>query len=215
MAVKLEIGQRFGLWVVKKQLGYQQKWLCQCDCGAESNVRVYDLTKGKTTMCKSCSARAVKSPGEPISGTTEYNTWVHINQRCHNTNNKDYRNYGGRGIHVYPLWRESYEAFLMHIGKKPEPGHSIERLDVNKGYEPGNVCWATSIEQARNKRSNVRITISGETKTAVEWGADPRCSVPLKTIYKRISRGWDAEEAVLVAVGGLHKRPNPKNVKPK
>lgn len=205
MAVELEIGQRFGLWVVKEQLTYAQKWLCQCDCGAKSNIRVYDLIKGKTTMCKSCSARATKSPGEPISGTTEYNTWVHINQRCHNPNNKDYPNYGGRGIQVYPLWRESYEAFLMHVGKKPEPGHSIERLDVNKGYEPGNVCWATREEQARNKRSSVRVTIGSETKTVVEWAEENGGIVPAKTIYKRISRGWNSEAAVLTPIGG--KRP--------
>lgn len=201
MAQEVQVGQRFGLWVVKAKLTYGQKYLCQCDCGAESNVRVYDLVKGKTTMCKSCASRAAKSPGDPVSTTTEYNTWVHINQRCHNPKNKDYHNYGGRGIHVYPLWRESYEAFLMYIGKKPTPKHSIERIDVNKGYEPGNVKWADNIEQARNKRSNVFVEIDGENKTVVEWSTDPRCKVPVKTIYKRIERGWDPVEAVLKPSG--------------
>lgn len=201
MAIEVEIGRRFGCWIVIEKLNYAQKYTCRCDCGNESNIRVYDLLKNKTTMCKNCAASASKSPGRPVSTTTEYNTWVHINQRCHNPKNKDYKNYGGRGIQVYSLWRESYEAFVMHMGMKPTPQHSIERLDVNKGYEPGNVVWATIIEQARNKRSNVRVTIGEVTKTVIEWTEDEMCSVPPKTIYKRIERGWDPEEAVLVPVG--------------
>jgi len=165
-------------------------------------VRVYDLLKGKTTMCKTCSSSASRSAGPAISESTEYNTWVHINQRCHNEANKDYKNYGGRGIHVYPLWRDSYEAFYMYLGKKPAPDYTIERIDVNKGYEPGNVTWATRDEQARNKRSNVRVTINGVEKTVVEWSEDTDLvSVPIKTIYKRIERGWDAEDAILTPVG--------------
>ncbi len=196
MAVELEIGQRFGRWVVHEKLSYKQKWRCLCDCGAESNIRVYDLTAGKTTMCKVCSANASKS-NKSISNTTEYNTWVHINQRCHNQNNKDYAGYGGRGIIVCDLWRTSYEAFLMCVGKKPTPEHSIERIDVNGNYEPGNVCWATVTEQARNKRSNVRVTIDDVTKTVVEWAEDDRCPVSAKAIYKRLERGWDPQDAVL------------------
>jgi len=124
-----------------------------------------------------------------------------MNQRCHNPKNKDYPNYGGRGIFVCDLWRESYEAFMMYIGKKPTPAHTIERLDVNVGYQPGNVTWATRDERARNKRNNVRVTINKVTKTVVEWTEDPLCGVPLKTIYKRIERGWDPREAVLSPVG--------------
>lgn len=201
MAIEVEIGQRFGCWVVVEKLTYGQKYTARCDCGRESNIRVYDLVQGKTTMCKQCSASAAKSPGQPVSTTTEYNTWVHINQRCHNSNNKDYKNYGGRGIFVCDLWRESYEAFIMYIGKKPTPAHTIERIDVNVGYQPGNVTWATRDEQARNKRSNVRVTINDVTKTVVEWTEDPLCGVPMKTIYKRIERGWDPREAVLTPVG--------------
>lgn len=186
--------------MVVEQLSYKQKWICRCTCGHESNIRVYDLVQGKTTMCKTCSANASKS-NNIVSNTTEYNTWVHVNQRCHNPNSKDYKNYGARGIQVCDLWRGSYEAFLMCVGKKPTPAHTIERLDVNKGYEPGNVCWATRDEQARNKRNNVRITIEGETKTAVEWAEDSRCPVKLKTVYKRVERGWTPESAVLTPRG--------------
>jgi hypothetical protein len=89
----------------------------------------------------------------------------------------------------------------MYIGKKPAPEYTIERLDVNKGYEPGNVTWATRDEQARNKRSNVIIEINGVAKTVVGWSEDSLCAVPLKTIYKRLERDWDPREAVLTPVG--------------
>ena len=201
MAIEVEIGRKFGRWIVVEKLSYKQKYLCRCACGHEQNIRVYDLLKGKTLMCRTCSAKASAS-GTAVSNTPEYNTWVHINQRCHNPKNKDFKNYGGRGIEVYSLWRESFEAFFMYIGAKPAPSYSIERLDVNKGYSPGNVTWATKVDQARNKRTNVRVDIDGEIKTVAAWAEDPLCSVPLKTVYKRIERGWDPVAAVLTPVGG-------------
>jgi transcription elongation factor Elf1 len=202
MAKEVDIGRRFGRWVVLEKLDYKSKYKCKCDCGTTSNIRVYDLLKGKSIMCKNCSASSSRSNGQPISDTPEYNTWVHMNQRCHNPENKDYENYGGRGIHVCSLWRDSFESFLMCVGKKPAPDYSIERLDVNKGYEPGNVTWATKIEQARNKRSSVFVTIGDQTKTVVEWFENGTASVPLKTIYKRIERGWDPKDSVLLPLVG-------------
>src|SRR5690606_10320984 len=88
------------------------------------------------------------TPGGKAS--PEYNTWVHMIQRCHNPKNKDYKNYGGRGIEVCELWRDSFEAFLLMVGKRPTAQHTIERIDTNKGYEPGNVKWATRFEQNQN-----------------------------------------------------------------
>ena len=201
MAVEVEIGREFGRWVVVEKLDYKQKYTCRCSCGEEQNIRVYDLLKGKTSMCRVCSAENAKSPGIPVSSTTEYNTWIHINQRCHNPSNKDYKNYGGRGIQVYPLWRESYEAFVMYMGNKPAPHYTIERLDVNKGYEPGNVSWIPRNAQARNKRTNVRVTINGNTATVAEWVEGDLCSAPAKTVYKRIERGWEPRDAILTPVG--------------
>ena len=92
----------------------------------------------------------------------------------------------------------------MHMGAKPEGGgYSIERLDVNKGYLPGNVVWATRLEQNRNKRTNVRVDLfkCGETKTVSEWIEQPICTAPMKTVYKRIERGWDPGVAIVTPVG--------------
>jgi len=198
--IKVDIGQQFGCWVVLEDLGYKGKYRCRCECGREQNIRVYDLIQGKTTMCRSCS-NMMTTHNYSISNTDEYNSWMHMNQRCSNPNSKDYKNYGGRGITVYPLWQNSFEAFLVYMGPKPSPDYSIERIDVNKGYYPGNVRWATSLEQSRNKRNNVMIEINDVCKTAAEWAEDDICGVPLKTIYKRIERGWDPVEAVLAPLG--------------
>ena len=123
-----------------------------------------------------------------MSDTPEYNTWVHMNQRCHNPRNKDYENYGGRGIEVYPIWRKSFEAFYMTIGPKPFPEATIERIDDDRGYEPGNVKWIGREEQVLNKRDNIYIEIDGVSKTVSQWAKES--PVNEFTIYKRVKRGW-------------------------
>lgn len=191
MAVEVEVGQMFGAWLVKEKLDYGQKYQCVCtSCGQSvKNIRVYDLVQGKTRMCKKCSVQTTRS-SHGMSDTAEYNTWVHMIQRCHNPQNKDYTHYGARGIAVCDIWKDSFEAFYMCVGPKPTPKHTIERIDYDRGYEPGNVMWATRHEQNLNKSDNVNITIDGVTQTVSEWARDKRCSVSAFTLYKRVSRGW-------------------------
>jgi hypothetical protein len=82
-----------------------------------------------------------------------YATWMSVKARCFNEKHYTYRNYGARGITLYPAWRDSFEAFLAGVGTRPSPKHSIDRINNDGNYEPGNVRWATAKEQSQNKRS--------------------------------------------------------------
>lgn len=120
--------------------------------------------------------------------------------RCHNPKDKQYPRYGGRGITVCDRWRfgengmTGLECFRADLGIRPSLKHSLERIDNEKGYEPSNVKWATSHEQARNKQTSRFITYKGETKIMQDW-AD-QYNMHKTTLQHRLDRGWSVEEAL-------------------
>lgn len=101
--------------------------------------------------------------------TAEYVVWCQIKARCYNSANINYSNYGGRGIKVCDRWLHSFENFINDMGERPSKDYSIDRIDVNGDYSPENCRWATSLEQANNKRNNIIISHNGQTKTLAEW----------------------------------------------
>lgn len=90
--------------------------------------------------------------GHAAVDSPEYRAWRHANQRCHYARHPQFASYGGRGIRMCDEWRKDFTAFLRHVGPRPSKDHSLDRIDNDKGYEPGNVRWATRSEQARNRR---------------------------------------------------------------
>lgn len=124
----------------------------------------------------------------------EYNRWAGMVQRCEDKNHASYPRYGGRGISVCPAWRDSYVVFLSDVGCAPSADHSIERIDNNGNYEPGNVRWATRIEQGRNKRNNRTLLLDGRRVTQAELAEISGLSQG--TVQRRMDLGWSAERII-------------------
>lgn len=154
------VGRRFGRLVVvakapsvktaKKWHGY---WECRCDCGATTVVQRSGLTSRATTSCgcyqqEAIAVRARKHGG---AGWPEYRIWGAIVQRCTNANNPAFHHYGGRGILVCDRWRDSFGSFIEDVGRRPEPGMQLDRINNNGNYEPGNVRWVTRGENMKNR----------------------------------------------------------------
>jgi predicted DNA-binding WGR domain protein len=129
-------------------------------------------------------------------GTPTYKSWIQMRRRCNQTTDPHYPNYGGRGIAVCARW-DDFALFLADMGARPD-GMSIDRIDNDGDYEPGNCRWATKEEQNRNKRHCYRISINGECMTAEEWGR--RYGVYGSAITKRIRNGITPQDAVAQAI---------------
>jgi hypothetical protein len=144
-----QIGRRYGKLVVvrKSELRYDY-FVCRCDCGNEKEFTRSRLRKG---TAKSCGC--VKS----MSNTSEYKIWQGMIARCHRSTSKAWRYYGGRGIRVCDEWRRDFQAFLKHVGPRPSLDRSIDRINNDGNYEPGNVRWATRHQQATNRSKRVRL----------------------------------------------------------
>lgn len=128
-----------------------------------------------------------------LSYSVEYNAWRNAVARCHNVDHHAYKNYGARGIHVCDKWRYDVAAFCADIGKRPDGGYEIDRIDNNKGYEPGNVRWATVKENIRNRRVCKKYKYQGKdyllTDLARMSGLSAQC------LLFRLKSGWAVEKA--------------------
>lgn len=200
-------GQRFGRLValgpIGQTKGTQIIWECLCDCGKIHAVQSTHLRTGHTSSC-GCLANELTSRRTRTHGMSRskiHYIWVAIIQRCCNPSNKGYENYGGRGISMADEWRDSFASFysyvsgLEHFGT---PKYSVDRIDNDAGYIPGNLRWVPRVVQNRNKRDNRIITIDGRSQCLSVWEAE--LGFKPGTAKRRIYRGWTEEEALSIPV---------------
>lgn len=114
-------------------------------------------------------------------------------QRCTNPNRHDFASYGGRGITVCEKWRDSFEAFFADMGEKPV-GTSLDRINNNLGYQPGNCRWATKDQQMQNTRATRLITFNGQTMGLNAWAK--HVGIGRQSLSDRLRRGWPLEKAL-------------------
>lgn len=194
-------GDVFGVLTVLSEESEKRRsvrlYRCRCVCGRERLVASQNLRRGKHRKCDCARAvrlqvamRRPRTHGElnkPIV-SAEYETWRQMKQRCLNPRSRHYKNYGGRGITVCPEWRDSFELFLEHVGRRPSPLHSLDRIDNDRGYEPGNVRWATAVEQQRNRRGLRLITAFNKTQSVAAWCEET--GLTHATVLARLNKGW-------------------------
>jgi hypothetical protein len=191
------VGRRFGRLMVTANAqhipGKRRAVQCRCDCGNELNVDPRSL--GKHTKSCGClqreavstsSAARVKHGGSR-GRSASYNIWIKMKGRCLNQNDNKYPLYGGRGILVCQKWQEDFAAFDADMGPRPSNRHSIDRINNEGNYEPGNCRWSLPIEQARNKQRHRLVQHDGRTVPLSQ--ACDEAGVNYRSALYRLNRG--------------------------
>ncbi len=167
---------------------------CICRCGLAKSVSA-SLLRNKLVGSCGCAKKgnnyARKHGG---NGTPEYEAWHAMKSRCYQKSDISFHNYGGRGITVCDDWRRSFSEFIRDMGARPSPEHSVDRIDPNGNYEPGNVRWGSEEEQCNNRRDNRFIEFDGQRLTISQWSR--KLGINKLTIKHRLDYGWPPEKAL-------------------
>jgi hypothetical protein len=203
-------GKRFGRWQVLAFADIRWKacyWQCVCDCGTLREVSGSTLRRGKSESC-GCLAAELAAERKLIHGksrpgeNSEYSVWAGMKRRCLDPKNKNFKDYGGRGIRICGQWLDSqgFETFLRDMGPRPSPKHSLDRKEMNGDYTPKNCRWATAKEQTRNYRRNIFVSVNGENVCLKDACKLLGISYPM--VFQRIKRrGWSTEQALSTPAG--------------
>lgn len=191
-------GHRYGKLVVKSlsdRPSYVKNknryWLCVCDCGIEKSIRSEHLRDGRINSCGCWISSHV---GKDTYQSKEYRSWQNMKNRCLNKKVRSYKGYGDRGITIDNRFNK-FEDFLRHMGNSPSDDHSIDRKNNDGPYSPENCEWRTAVDQANNRRSNVKITHNGETLTIAQWAS--KIGVKSATLWARINVSeWPIDKAI-------------------
>lgn len=191
--------QVFGRWTVLSKVqappGVKAKWLCRCSCGKEGAVFQNNLVSSisKSCGCLNLELVAARNLKHGFGAEPLAQVWRDIKKRCYNPNHGSYKDYGGRGIKLADCWHD-YEVFRADVGHSPGKGYSLDRVNNDGDYAPGNVRWATWEEQATNKRSSRFLTHQGLTLTVSQWARG--LGVPKSRILYRLRQGHSTESVL-------------------
>lgn len=181
------------LTVLERLAGSPIKYLCVCTCGNHKNIRGGALISGATKSC-GCLSKEIRTATSTVHGqysTSEYRAWANMWGRCICTHNTQYHRYKDR---TPPEEWKDFTVFFAHVGPKPSPKHSLDRIDNDKPYGPGNVRWATANEQQNNTSKNRWVTYQDKTQTLEQWCRET--GLKFSTLRARLDRGWSVEKAL-------------------
>jgi hypothetical protein len=160
--IDIEVGKKYNrltaIKFVKRNKKRDQYWKFKCECGGEKTIRAYCVIHGYTKSC-GCISHEIHRVGNRtkfrqkkhgLYGTRTYTSWHQMKQRCNNSKNPRYKDYGGRGIKVCKEWSE-FKKFYEDMGDRPE-NKTLDRIDCDGDYNNNNCKWSTTLEQAHNKR---------------------------------------------------------------
>ena len=176
--MSLHIGQRIERWtIIAPAAPYQslggrlrRQWLCQCDCGQRKVVLAQSLAlalRSDTGGSRSCGCLCIEQSlkhgaNRHQKPTPEYQAWLSAKKRCYNVRNPSYSDYGGRGIKMCARWLNNFQNFIDDMGAKPTSEATLDRIDPDGDYEPGNCRWTSMATQARNRRGNTWYLFEGQ-----------------------------------------------------
>lgn len=197
MGKKVEmIGSQYGMLTVISESKRRTSnggiyYICKCGCGNMKEISGDALRSGATVSC-GCYNKIKSKKDNPVRKLPLYSIYRGMKRRCRNSKDKAYKNYGMRGIDIHPAWN-SFDAFRKWSEENGyKKGLWLDRIDNDKGYAPDNCRWTTPKEQQNNKRTNIYLTIGGETKTLTEWAEDS--GIKPCTLKRRLELGWRTED---------------------
>lgn len=207
------VGNTFGRWTVIAETPERKDgsimYLCRCSCGTERAIRGNLLKRGLTFSCGCYRHEVVTKGGNAPYKDEFFSSYVNMRQRCENPKSPEYRNYGGRGIKVCDEWRDNYESFREWAkANNYRKGLSIDRIDCNGDYTPENCRWATSKQQARNKRNTLWVKFRGELMSLAD--AAELSGIGYDALRSRLRKGW-TEDKLFAPING--KRSNSAAIK--
>lgn len=199
-------GERYGRLVLLRPTSATpggRKWAAQCDCGAETEILPANCRAGLTRSC-GCLQREVastRSTTHGLSDTPEHCVWAGMLTRCKDPSVHSWPRYGGRGIKVCERW-QTFENFLTDMGPRPSDRHSIDRINNDGDYEPGNCRWVRQAVQARNTMRTAWITLEDVRLPACE--VYPLFGISRQLFSLRVKQGWDMTRAATTRPDNAH-----------